>query len=623
MNWTGGTLSRSRNTNAKASLSVKQKTYFAKARIKLQSGQRQSPPDIQYFDFGEWKPESSVRDHRHSDPVKETDSSQRTLEQYQNVQGVVRKLKSLRPKDEGKKRKRSVINDAEGSVLPSGIPIPPVSPTIIGSHYAASPSPIQAEPTKKRVMEQFQNSTSSTSDDLYPLAALDSVESKRLRLLQESDWVGIEKQRYLSRPVKMKFTNAEDRDLIGRRRPLKGSAAQNRRSIQRPRPMQIPLMEASGERDDDWGPDEMSIRIGSTATNKGPIVDEMLDCYQSPEQVNRSTRPAQSYENKSTRHTPRSQHRTLEPTNSLGLRRETSEPFRSLFSPEEVEQSGVAQLVEASSIADDSVLSTTGDELQLPEDYTFPGSEPGFRLVFEHKPQPPDQTSDFDYPNNPAVHALTEGKPQEVAVEQMAHPGDHSVLKDRTWHNARIEEAIPSTSPLSIATSRYLQELEDQSFRDVIPRSSAKSALDRAVSTSAGPVLDRNLAEDDREARSKLGPEVPIQHEVAKDEQNTQPTEDEDEIWRNFIDLDGPRNPQLSQATTTDVPPTAAEASPQTRQNPSQPPTTPNPPPTPDDDELIWQRFIFSSPNPNNEWILEEAASPDVPPLFFLLIWRA
>ena len=378
MNWTGGTLSRSRNINAKASLSVKQKKYFAKARIKLQSGQRRSPPEVQYFDFGEWKPESSVRDHRHSDRGKERVSSQRTLDQYQNVQGVVRKLKSLRPKDEGKKRKRSVINDAEGYVLPSGIPIPPISPTIIGSHSAARPSPIQAEPTKTRVVEQFRTSTSSISDDLYPLAALDSVETKRLRLLQESDWVGIEKQRCLSKPVKMKFTNAEDRDLIGRRRPLKGSAAQNRWNVQGPRPMKIPLMEACSERDDDWGPDEMSIRIGSTATSKGPIVDEMLDCYQSPELANLSARPAHSYENKSMRDTPRSQHWTLEATNSLGLRRETSEPFRSLFSPEEIEQSGVAQPVEASTIADDNSLSSTGDELQLPEDYTFPGSERGF-----------------------------------------------------------------------------------------------------------------------------------------------------------------------------------------------------------------------------------------------------
>ena len=618
MNWTGGTLSRSRNINAKASLSVKQKNYFAKARIKLQSGQRKSPPEIQYFDFGEWKPESSVRDHQRSDLVKQKVSSQRTLDQYQDVQGVVRKLKSLRPKDEGNKRKRSVIDDAEGSVLPSGIPIPPVSPTIIGSCSAASPSPTQAEPTKKRVVEQFRTSTSSTSDDLYPLAALDSLETKRIRLLQENDWVGLEKQRCLSKPLKMKFTNAEDRDLIGRRRPLKGSAARSRWNVQGPRPMKVPLMEPCGDKRDDWAPDEMSIRIGSTATTKGPVIDEMLDCYQSPELANCSAPPMQSYENNSRRDTPRSQHWGPEAANSLSLGREVSEPFRSLFSPEEIEQSGVAQLVEASTITDDSNLSFAGDELQLPEDYEFPGSEPEFRLVFEQTPQRRDQTSEFDYRNNPTIHdfALTEREPQKVAVEQTVPLGDHNVLEDRNWHNAGIEEAISSTSPLSIATSRYMQELENQSFPDVIPRAFAKSAADRAAPTRVGPVLDRNLAEDDREANSNPEPESPVQHEVAKEEQNTHPTEDDDEIWRNFIDLEGTRNPQSSQATATDLPPTAAKASPQPHQTPSQPPTTSNPPPAPEDDELIWQKFIFSSPNPkNNEWIIEEAADPKEYPL--------
>ena len=441
MNWTGGTLSRSRNINAKASISVKQKNYFAKARVKLQSGQRKSPPDIQYFDFGEWKPKRSVPDDRHLKTGEGRASSQRTLDQYQNVQGVVRKLTSLRPKNEGKKRKRSVINDAEGYVLPSGIPIPPLSPTIIDSHQFPSPSPIQAESTREQVVKQRRTSRPSTSDESYPLANLDSVEAKRRRLLQETDWVGIERQRCLSKPAKMKFTDAEDRDLIGRRRPLKGSAAQNRWNVQGSRPVRVPLLARCDEKDEGWNPDEMSIRIGSTAASKRPIVDEMLDCYQSSE-------------NKYTGHTSKPQHRLLDTTSTSNRRRDPSEPFRSLFSPEEVEQSGVAQLIEASTIADDDNPLHMADELQLPEDYKFPEPEPGFHFAIEQTLQPRDQTPEFEYGSDPTIREITfaEEKPQALAVELKAHPGDRNVLQDRNSQYTLIEDAIPSTSPLSIAT---------------------------------------------------------------------------------------------------------------------------------------------------------------------------
>ena len=621
MNWTGGALSRSRNTNAKASLSVKQKNHFAKARVKPPNGQQAVAPEIQYFDFGEWKPESRVRDDRQSNLVKRGASSQRTLDQFQNVKGVVRKLTSLQPRVGRNKRKRSLINDTEGYVLPSGIPIPPISPTIINSHSHSSSSPIRAEPTEKRVANQLQPSTSSTSDELYPLAALDSVEAKRRRLLQESDWVGIERQRCLSKPVKMKFTDAEDRDLIGRRRPLNGSAIQNRWNVQCARSMKIPLMAPCDEGVENWNPDGMSIRIGSTATSKGPILDEMLDCYQAPELANRSAHPVQSSEYTKTVHEPRSQHQTREATTPSSLGKASSEPFRSLFSPEEVDQSGVAQLVEASTIAEDDIPAFMEDELQLPEDYRFPEPEPRFRLVFDQTPQPRGQTSEPDRNSDPNVRdfAFTKREPQGAAVERPAYRQDHNMLKDQLSQIAPIHEAGPSTSPLSIATSRYMQELEDQSFGAGGPRLLSKNVADSAASTRAQPAVNRDTAENEREPDCDPQPKASVQREEVQDQGSIQPTEDEDEIWRDFINLDDLHDSPPSQRNSTQVlvPHTTATAPLQNQQARDQPSTISDaqkaPPHPPDDDEQIWRDFIFSSPNPNdNGWPIEEA-SPEPP----------
>lgn len=624
MNWTGGALSRSRNANVKASLLVKQKNHFAKARVKLQHGQRVSPPEVQYFDFGEWKPERGVRDDRQSDRVNRNASSQRTLDQFHNVQGVVRKLKSLRPRQEERsKRKRSLIDDTEGYVLPSGIPIPPISPTVIGPRSHSGSSPVQAEPTEQDVMNPLQASISSTSDRLYPLAALDSVETKRRRLLQQSDWVGIERQKCLSKPIKMKFTDAKDRDLIGRRRPFNGSAVQNRWNVKYSRPTKIPLMTACDEGDESWKPDGMSIRIGSTASSKGPIVDEMLDCYHAPE-VNRSAHRLRYSEYTNLGHEPQSQYRPREATTPSGLRKMSSEPFRSLFSPEEIEQSCVTQLVEASTIPEIDNLSFTEDHLQLPEDYKVLDPKPRFRLVFDQTPELHGQTSKFDHGNGPNVGDLssTERNCQGNAVEQTAHNQEHDVPKDPLSGLGPTQNARPSTSPLSIATSRYMRELEDQNLGTDGPEVFSRSVADRPAHTKAQPALNTKAAEDERYTNLNEGSEGSEQHEEVQGKENVHPTEDEDEIWRCFISLDDVHGPQASEPTATHIAPRTANAPLQDQQIPAQPSIRSNPqipPPHAPDDEQIWRDFIFSSPNANsnnnnnnNEWTLEEA-SPKPP----------
>ena len=676
MNWTGGALSRSRNANANLSLSVKQKNHFAKARVKLQHGQRPSLHEIQYFDFGE--PGSRVQDERRSDPVRRRASSQKTPDQFENVQGVVRKLKSLRPKNKGDQGKRSPINDTEGHVLPSGIAIPPISPGIINPRPRSSSSPIHTEPAANRNFKRLRTIASPTSDELYPLATLDSVEDKRRKLLQESDWVGIERQRRNSKPVKMDFTDPKDRDLIGRRRALNDSAVQNRWNVQHSKPMKIPLIASDFEKqrglnrglaDKDWSVDGMSIRIGSTATviESGP--DEIPDCYQSPRPIDRSSHLVQTLEYDNARPMPKPQHQEHVITALSDCRDESSEPFHSLFTPDEAEQWRIAQPVEATTVADNDNLSLAEDELQLPEDYHFPEPELGFRLVFEKTPQPRGQTSEPHESSRPIVRDFAFGEWQPpasgAAIEQSTHPEDPNVLSKQKSRYAGVEDALSGTFLPSVATSRYMQEFENQSedgpaVASAPAKSSAISklvsrptfpwpavrpapsprptqepfmsgerrlfakAMANATEATAGAqsAANRDKAEEERGTTIEQEPKIPIQPDEVQSKESIRPTEDEDEIWRKFIYLDDANDIQWSQAqppSTHSPHATTVRASVPKKAGPGQAPPKPNaqqaPPSPQDDDEMVWQRFIFSDSDPNDhQWVIEEASRPEIEP---------
>ncbi|KAL8905901.1 MAG: hypothetical protein Q9207_002338 [Kuettlingeria erythrocarpa] len=200
MNWTGGSLSRSRKQNA--NLNVIQKKHFAKVRGQLLNG-RLPPPtlgvsilhDLQQNGIVHAMASTSARQ-------KERQSSQMTLDEYENVRPVVRKLQSFRPR--------------HTRMMTPSPPIErqPHSRSAEGNHRSSSRFS-HAEPHTQT--DQNQNSSRSASSHFGATEvppAIDDLEAKRRELLGTSDWMGLGK----TKPLKIHFPDAEDRDLIGKRR---------------------------------------------------------------------------------------------------------------------------------------------------------------------------------------------------------------------------------------------------------------------------------------------------------------------------------------------------------------------------------------------------------------------
>ena len=193
MNWTGGSLSRSRKQNA--NLSFIQRKHFARARGKLLNGR----PPLQQIDisiFHDAEADNTMPRGTTSAPDlrRERPSTQMTLEEFESLRPVVKQLQSLRS---------------------------PHSP----KHSSPSQTPLRY-PEYHRIKTRQTNKAGShgsisalgaeqsiTEASTTPIVS-DELEVKRQELLKISDWVGLEKMK----PVRMKFADAEDRDLIGKRR---------------------------------------------------------------------------------------------------------------------------------------------------------------------------------------------------------------------------------------------------------------------------------------------------------------------------------------------------------------------------------------------------------------------
>lgn len=201
MNWTGGALPRSRNGNAKATLTNLQEKHFDMVRGKLLSAPASSPE----FDPNIFKDATN----RHSRPDQDTSrkatrqklQTQTRLEAYDNVAPVVRKLASIRP------------NKSSGS---------PHNGSMSGQAYfesrtqATYPSQSHAEGADHSSRPKVRQLDTSGVKSPDPDPSRTSFEAKRRDLLRRADWVGLAN----TKPVEIRFSTAKERDRIGKRRRL-------------------------------------------------------------------------------------------------------------------------------------------------------------------------------------------------------------------------------------------------------------------------------------------------------------------------------------------------------------------------------------------------------------------
>lgn len=196
MNWTGGSLTKSRN--AQSSVTATQKKHFAKVRKRLYHG-LQPPLDL---DFSTFEPHARITKRAPDQPTL------LHVEQPNSDGEETQKLLQDAPNKDNRTPSKSRCSDHHS--CDDGSPLLPGSAT--GSRHL-----------DKKGM--------AISDE-------DEFEAKKKELFAMRDWCGLES----TRPVRMTFEDPADRDMIGRRRRVDQSAStekrrhrhQLRRSCRRP-----------------------------------------------------------------------------------------------------------------------------------------------------------------------------------------------------------------------------------------------------------------------------------------------------------------------------------------------------------------------------------------------------
>ncbi len=208
MNWTGGSLTRSRN--AKSSVVATQKKHFAKAREKLYHGP-QPPLEL---DFSVFEPNATIIKRFHT-PQALLRSSQEDDECSQKIsQQTWRNAKSV---------------ETCGESLQ---PLPNALKAVGGTHFKSAGNVSRHRcGGESSSLPNFPTCDQDLGKEDVATSAEDEFEAKKTELLGMRDWCGLES----TRPVRMTFEDPEDRDMIGRRRRLyKTAPTEERRHYHRP-----------------------------------------------------------------------------------------------------------------------------------------------------------------------------------------------------------------------------------------------------------------------------------------------------------------------------------------------------------------------------------------------------
>ena len=213
MNWTGGALPRSRNGNAKASLTTTQKKHFAKVRSRMLNGP-QSSPNLDFSGLDHAVGQDGSPKERSCPPPRRRfrTSSQTKLESYKNIAPLAHQLSTIRP------RYGPLGSDCNNS-------------TNSERRHKLETSRQSPSPSYSRLPESRSQPCASADKDMARnphvrsgnTVAQHAFESSRQDLLRKQDWVGLAN----SRPAKIQFIDAKDRLLIGKRRRLEDTDANN------------------------------------------------------------------------------------------------------------------------------------------------------------------------------------------------------------------------------------------------------------------------------------------------------------------------------------------------------------------------------------------------------------
>ena len=596
MNWTGGALERSRNFNGTLAL---QKKHFAKARAKAEANRAIA------LDFPEWRQgKSNIHLQAEENLDHSQRSSQRTLDEFRETKPVVERLRNIRPRHQSKKRQSTSADDDDDEGMNVRIKRE-ASPISISSRCSSS--------TTSSVENEHAPNRSYGQANVYHTLNSNSIEAQRLRLLNTNDWVGLNR----TRPAKIIFTAAEDRDQIGKRRRI--SQVPHRPPVRQlknlrrgsyfgklrrsPPPSQEYLSQA-----------DVSVRIGSAVDRSvrervhGRASSREESCSGEDEMLldDDGAQPEDRYPNPFAPSGGLVERSPIPPNTMLELRSPVDSPFSTLPYQEAGEYWVGDGFHEKSAQISDPAIEAT----KLKEEIEQYQADEGPQIHLDYaKTAPVKRSSQVLRSSSPVVRDFA----YLGNIEH--HPSAHLIRKDE------------STSPLSSVPSDYLASLHVEAFQQDKPTPDQPIRQYR-TSPSHGPLREQSrlasISNNKKSINVEVIPENPNakpctivekQKELTKEDvvdggnENTTPVSHEQIITRPLSLAETKKGQPVF--FDTFLPQIGIPAIPIEQQKEAASSSTPGkqshgPEPV-QDEESFWRSFVFGDDDPtNNEWILEE-----------------
>lgn len=595
MNWTGGTLGRSRN--ARTSLSIIQKKHFAKARGKLQIG-RPSPPSVQFFELARLPHDSKGRDRLKS----ASGCSQTKLGQCVDPGPSSTGLESFDWSKQPQKLKKMLIeehSDDESARDPS-------------ININSSGSSVFTLQVQAAMHQPVPN---------HPTSPATQLEAKRCQLLSMSDWVGISHLK----PAKVDFANFEDRDQIGKRRHLSQMDDKSRphqahsKRLKRTTYFEPPPFDGQ-ESDISLSQADISVRIGSAVDRSlthesegGPqlshdhasvMSDEMLLDEKLSDQAQSLSRSVKSDISSRASTVAFSQYRHRRVLTSSAFIDNSTSPALETETLDNVDQGGPANLRRQAVCQSDGYLVDGA----LHVGFHTPQAPSQFRLAFDRTPRPllesPEASTKIPLIRDFRFEPLTTGtaslRPKPIAESRSAI---HAV---QTAPSSTASNEITHLSPFSKATSKDLTELQTQVNGHTQPVTPGRCETDK-FSIQERQLIPNGSNNLQGQVGNALRQVTPQEVRLEAD-RNLQTVQDKEVARDAFVerDVDERLNLQQPKPSRSLVPMLEArvtEALPKDRASTVEYQDIERPT-IAEDEEKIWRSFVFETDEESNEWDL-------------------